>query len=215
MAIVDPGLVASCPAPPTSPSDTGLDVLTQAVEGYTCTWHNDLTDGLCLHASPPGLRVPAARLCDSTPTPRRASTCTMLLLCAGLGFGNAMASLAHAMWARPGAPCSTCPTGGRWRFLLPYTIEFAVAPGARALCSELAHAFTGCSYAGGERAASPVGPRTSRGALPRGSASTTPSISPRPSGSSWPRVRGAALAKLVDDASTTPGDDHCPTRTLL
>ncbi|MDM8000729.1 MAG: iron-containing alcohol dehydrogenase, partial [Dehalococcoidia bacterium] len=43
IAIVDPEMAAAMP--PRLAADTGLDALVHAVEGYTCTWHTDLTDG--------------------------------------------------------------------------------------------------------------------------------------------------------------------------
>jgi alcohol dehydrogenase class IV len=48
IAIVDPEMAAGMP--PKLAADTGLDALVHAVEGYTCSWHTDLTDGLCIHA---------------------------------------------------------------------------------------------------------------------------------------------------------------------
>ena len=51
IAIVDPTFVLELP--PRITADTGIDVLTHAVEGYTCSWHNDFSDGLCLKAIQP------------------------------------------------------------------------------------------------------------------------------------------------------------------
>ncbi|MEE8345973.1 MAG: iron-containing alcohol dehydrogenase, partial [Dehalococcoidia bacterium] len=48
IAIVDPEMAAGMP--PRLTADTGLDALTHAVEGYTCTFRTDMTDGLCLSA---------------------------------------------------------------------------------------------------------------------------------------------------------------------
>ena len=48
LAIVDPALTAQLPRQITA--DTGIDVLTHAIEAYTCSWANDFTDGLCLQA---------------------------------------------------------------------------------------------------------------------------------------------------------------------
>ena len=146
MAIVDPALVADLP--PDLTSDTGLDALTQAVEGYTCTWHNDLTDGLCLHA----LRLAfeylprATRGSDAEARERMHNAAT----CAGLGFGNAMASVAHAMGHALGAVFHV-PHGRAVALFLPYTIEFA-AREAPERFAELA-ALTSCSLAGGEEGA--------------------------------------------------------------
>ena len=48
VAIVDPSLTMELP--PRVTADTGLDALTHAIEGYTCAWANDFSDGLCLKA---------------------------------------------------------------------------------------------------------------------------------------------------------------------
>ncbi|MDI7277374.1 MAG: iron-containing alcohol dehydrogenase [Anaerolineae bacterium] len=146
MAIVDPGLVADLP--PEVTSDTGLDALTQAVEGYTCTWHTDLTDGLCLHALRLVLEYLPRAMKGGDPEARErmhnAATC------AGLGFGNAMASVAHAMGHAFGATFHVAH-GRAVVLFLPYTIEFA-ARTAPTRFAELA-AYAGCSYSGGEPAA--------------------------------------------------------------
>ena len=49
LAIVDPQLSANLPRHITA--DTGIDVLSHALEAYSCTWANDFTDGLCLQAA--------------------------------------------------------------------------------------------------------------------------------------------------------------------
>ncbi len=147
LAIVDPSLTLGMP--PALTADTGMDALTHAIEGYTCAWHTDLTDGLCLNA----LRLIFTYL------PRAVSDGADLearehmhnaATCAGLGFGNAMASLAHAMGHALGALFHV-PHGRAVGIFLPYTIEFA-AREAPDRFAELA-AFLGCSPAGGEKGA--------------------------------------------------------------
>ena len=49
IAILDPDMVMGMP--PRLTAATGLDALTHAIEGYTCNWHSDMTDGLCLQAA--------------------------------------------------------------------------------------------------------------------------------------------------------------------
>ncbi|HEX9012764.1 MAG TPA: iron-containing alcohol dehydrogenase, partial [Anaerolineaceae bacterium] len=49
VAVLDPELVRGLP--PRSTADTGLDALAHALEGFTSTFHNDFTDGLCLNAA--------------------------------------------------------------------------------------------------------------------------------------------------------------------
>jgi alcohol dehydrogenase class IV len=121
IAIVDPALAAGMP--PQLTADSGLDALTHAVEGYTCTWHTDITDGLCVHAArliieylPRAYRDGA----DEEARERLHNAAT----CAGLGFGNAMAAIAHAMGHATGAVFHV-PHGRAVSVFLPYTIEFA------------------------------------------------------------------------------------------
>ncbi len=120
LAIVDPVLAAGMP--PRLTADTGLDALTHAVEGYTCTWHTDITDGLCVSAARLIFEnLPRAVLNGSDMEARthmhNAATC------AGLGFGNAMASMAHAMGHVLGSVFHV-PHGRAVAIFLPYTIEF-------------------------------------------------------------------------------------------
>jgi alcohol dehydrogenase class IV len=70
--------------------------------------------------------------------------------CAGLGFGNALASMAHAMGHVLGAVFHV-PHGRAVGIFLPYTVEFA-AHEAPQRFAELA-AQLGCSQAEGEEAA--------------------------------------------------------------
>lgn len=129
IAIVDPGLASSMP--PSLTADTGLDALTHAVEGFICTWHTDITDGLCLNAALEILRyLPEA--CQAAgaedPSQERYQIAREKMhnaaTAAGLGFGNAMASLAHAMGHVLGS-LFHIPHGRAVGMCLPYTIEFA------------------------------------------------------------------------------------------
>ncbi len=147
IAIVDPEMAAGMP--PQLTADTGLDALTHAVEGYSCTWRSDLTDGLCLVAARivfEYLRRAVADGSDMEARERMHNAAT----CAGLGFGNSMASMAHAMGHTLGA-LYHIPHGRAVALFLPYTIEF-VARESPERYAELA-AFTGCSQEGGESAA--------------------------------------------------------------
>jgi alcohol dehydrogenase class IV len=147
IAIVDPEMAAGMP--PQLTAETGLDALAHAVEGYTCTWRSDLTDGLCLVAARlvfGHLRRAVADGSDMEARERMHNAAT----CAGLGFGNAMASMAHAMGHVVGAMFHV-PHGRSVALFLPCTIEF-VAHEEPERYAELA-AFAGCSREGGESAA--------------------------------------------------------------
>lgn len=120
-AIVDPAMAVSMP--PRLTADTGMDALAHAVEGYACTWHTDLTDGLCLKAMRDIFSYLPRAVHEGTDMEAR-ERMHNAATCAGLGFGNAMASLAHAMGHALGAAFSI-PHGRAVGLLLPYTIEFA------------------------------------------------------------------------------------------
>jgi len=120
IAIVDPELAAGMP--PQLTADTGLDALTHAVEGYICTWHTDLTDGLCVQAARDTFAFLPRAVEDGTDMAAR-ERMHHAATCAGLGFGNAMASLAHAMGHALGARYHV-PHGRSVALFLPYTVEY-------------------------------------------------------------------------------------------
>jgi alcohol dehydrogenase class IV len=139
IAIVDPEMAAGMP--PRLTADTGLDALTHAVEGFTCTWHTDLTDGLCLDAARAIFRYLSRAVADGSDMDARARMHNAAT-CAGLGFGNALASMAHAMGHALGAVFHV-PHGRAVGIVLPYTIEFA-APKSPGRFAELA-VLLGCA----------------------------------------------------------------------
>lgn len=128
IALVDPALASGMP--PHLTADTGMDAFTHAVEGFICTWHTDITDGLCLNAARDILQyLPLAYEASQADNPdqehfRRArEKMHNAATSAGLGFGNAMASIAHAMGHTLGS-IFHLPHGRAVGLLLPYTIEF-------------------------------------------------------------------------------------------
>ncbi len=125
IAIVDPALTASLP--PAITADTGLDALTHAIEGYTSTWHNDFSDGLCLKAAQLIFTYLPRAYADGSDAPAREHMHNAAAI-AGLGFGNSMTGLAHAMGHALGAGCHT-PHGRAVSLFLPYTIEFIAGAG--------------------------------------------------------------------------------------
>ncbi|MBM3157682.1 MAG: iron-containing alcohol dehydrogenase [Chloroflexi bacterium] len=147
IAIVDPEMASGMP--PRLTADTGLDALVHAVEGYTCTWHTDLTDGLCLHAIRLVFEYLPRAVEDGQDMEAREKMHNAAT-CAGLGFGNAMASMAHAMGHSLGGAFHV-PHGRAVALFLPYSIEF-FAPQAPERFAELAN-FLGFSNDGGEKAA--------------------------------------------------------------
>ena len=147
LAIVDPAMASGMP--PQLTADTGLDALVHAIEGYTCTWHTDMTDGLCAHAAAEVLAHLPQAVSDGTDMQAR-TRMHHAATSAGLGFGNAMASLAHAMGHAIGATFHV-PHGRAVSICLPYTLEF-IAREAPERSAELANRI-GVSSAPGEQAA--------------------------------------------------------------
>jgi alcohol dehydrogenase class IV len=147
LALVDPAMAAGMPRQLTA--DTGLDALTHAIEGYTSTWHTDMTDGLCVHAAAdvfdflPHVVEDGADMEARTRMHHAATS-------AGLGFGNSMASMAHAMGHTLGAMLGL-PHGRAVSLCLPYTLEF-IAREASERAALLATRI-GISSAGGEQGA--------------------------------------------------------------
>ena len=121
IAIVDPALTANLPARITA--DTGIDVLTHAIEGYCNNFRNDICDALCLKAVELVFhylqRAVEKGASDSEAREKMANAATI----AGLGFGNSFAALAHAMGHSFGAYFKI-PHGRTVGLFLPYTMEF-------------------------------------------------------------------------------------------
>jgi len=124
VAIVDPGMTRS--APPRVVADSGMDALTQAVEGYLSTWANDYTDGLCLVAARLALDylARAHRDRDDAEAREKMANCAAI---GGLGYINSMVGLAHSMGHALGA-IFHLPHGRAVGLCLPYVIEFYASP---------------------------------------------------------------------------------------
>ncbi|MEM7032000.1 MAG: iron-containing alcohol dehydrogenase [Chloroflexota bacterium] len=122
IAIVDPLFPKAMPARLTA--DTGFDVLTQAIEGYTSGLHNDFSDGLCLKAISLVFAYLPRAVKDGNDVEAREKMHNAATL-AGLGFGNSMAALAHALGHSLGAVLQV-PHGRAVGIFLPYTIQYTV-----------------------------------------------------------------------------------------
>ena len=125
VAIVDPSLTEALPARVTA--DTGLDALTHAIEGYTCTWANDFSDGPCLKAAQLVFDYLERAVRNGSDMEAREKMGIAASL-AGLGFGNANLGLAHAMGHSFGALFKQ-PHGRAVSLYLPYITEFTVNQG--------------------------------------------------------------------------------------
>lgn len=126
LAIVDPAFTMHLPRGITAA--TGMDVLTHAIEGFTCTWANDFTDGLCLQAARMVFTYLPRAVEQGAEDPEAREKMANAATLAGLGFGNSMASLAHAMGHSAGAAFHI-HHGRVVGLLLPYTIEFVARGG--------------------------------------------------------------------------------------
>lgn len=136
IALLDPQLVEKLPH--RIAMDTALDALTHAIEGFTSTWHNDFSDGLCLRAAQ--MVFEYLPVLNETPEnfvarERLQNAATI----AGLGFGNSMAALAHGLGHALGAVFHT-PHGRSVSLFLPYTIEYAARGEEETRYRPLAHA---------------------------------------------------------------------------
>ena len=125
IAIVDPALVVKLP--PQITADTGMDALSHAIEGYTSAWHNDFSDGLCLKAIQMIFDYLPRAYADGDDKEAREKMHSAATI-AGLGFGNSMGALAHAM-GHPLSPLFGVPHGRAVGLFLPYTIEFTANGG--------------------------------------------------------------------------------------
>jgi alcohol dehydrogenase class IV len=120
IAIVDPSLATTMS--PQLTADTGMDALTHAIEGYTSTWNNDFSDGLCLKAIQLIFRY-LPRAVSTDPDWEAREKMHNAAAIAGLGFINSMCSLAHALGHSLGAQYQL-PHGRAVGLFLPYTIQF-------------------------------------------------------------------------------------------
>lgn len=128
MAIVDPYFTIGLPRQITA--DTGIDVLSHAIEGFSCLWANDFTDGLCLRAVHLVYRYLPRAVAngpdDSEAREKMANAATL----AGMSLGNSQVALAHAMGHSAGAIFKQVPHGRITAVFLPYTIEYVANGGA-------------------------------------------------------------------------------------
>ncbi len=126
IAIVDPAFTLHLPRDLTAA--TGMDVLTHAIEGYSSTWANDFTDGLCLQAARMVFEYLPRAVEHGADDPVAREKMANAAAIAGLGFGNSMAALAHAMGHSAGAVLHI-HHGRAVGLFLPYTIEYTANGG--------------------------------------------------------------------------------------
>lgn len=119
LALVDPALVESLP--PSMIAATGMDALTHAIEGYTCTLSEPITDACGIYA----IRMIAENIRTAFNTKSKEANANMLLgsLIAGICFGNSDIAGVHCMGEALGGLYDT-PHGVAMAILLPYVMEY-------------------------------------------------------------------------------------------
>lgn len=119
LALVDPDLVESLP--PAIIASTGMDALTHAIEGYTCTEAEPITDACGIYA----IKMIADNLREAVHGNSKEARANMLLgsLIAGICFGNSDIAGVHCMAESLGGLYDT-PHGIANAILLPYVMEY-------------------------------------------------------------------------------------------
>ena len=119
IAIVDPALVMSVPASVTA--DTGMDVLTHAIESYVSVMASDYTRGLSLQAIKLVFEnlEHSYRFGDEESREKMHNASTM----AGMAFANAFLGINHSLAHKVG-PMFDIPHGRTNAILLPHVIRY-------------------------------------------------------------------------------------------
>ena len=121
VAIVDPALTMTLPKSITA--DTGMDVLTHAVEAYVSTLANDYTDGLALQAIKMVFKYLPRAVANGANDPEAREKMHNASAIAGMAFANAFLGMNHSMAHKIGAEFHV-PHGRANAILLPYTIRY-------------------------------------------------------------------------------------------
>jgi alcohol dehydrogenase class IV len=127
IAIVDPLFTKNLPAAITA--DTGIDVLSHAIEAYSCGWANDFTDGLCLQAARMVFTYLPRAVADGPNDEEAREKMANAASIAGMTLGNSQVALAHALGHSAGALFKTIPHGRITAIFLPYSIEYVANGG--------------------------------------------------------------------------------------
>jgi len=122
VAILDPVMVAGMP--PQITADTGMDVLTHAIEGYVSTWGTSITEGPGLIATRKAFEYLLKAYKNGTDLEARKEMQNAATL-GGMSFGNSMAGLGHSTGHALGAIYHV-PHGRAVGLFLPYTMEYLI-----------------------------------------------------------------------------------------
>ena len=126
IAIVDPEFTTNLPAKSTA--ETGMDVLTHAIEAYTSVMASDYTDGLCLEAIKLVFTYLPRAVKDGKHDLKAREKMHNAATIAGMAFANSFLGLVHSLAHKVGAEFHTVH-GRTCAILLPHVIRYnGVAP---------------------------------------------------------------------------------------
>lgn len=119
VAIIDPDFVYSLPK--TAVADTGMDVLTHAVEAYVSVMANDYTDGLALQAIRLVFQYLEQSYHEADPVAREKMHNASTI--AGMAFANAFLGINHSLAHKWGGEYHTAH-GRTNAILMPHVIKY-------------------------------------------------------------------------------------------
>ncbi len=126
IAIVDPEFTTNLPAKSTA--ETGMDVLTHAIEAYTSVMASDYTDGLALQAIKLVFEYLPRAVKDGKHDLKAREKMHNAATIAGMAFANAFLGMVHSLAHKMGAYFHTVH-GRTCAILLPHVIRYnGVAP---------------------------------------------------------------------------------------
>ncbi len=125
LVLVDPLFTGQIPERLTA--DSGMDVISHAIEAFTGAWHNDFSDGLSIQALRLALRYLPRAYTDGADAEAREHMHNAATM-AGLAITNSSIALGHALAHSLGARFSI-PHGRAVGVMLPYSMAYTANGG--------------------------------------------------------------------------------------